>query len=143
MPKMNDKPMPSFVREYRTEGACLWVHSGTGIGEIIAREFLRKRFPDANLNLMMYAGFWILEGVLYAHELSGEVYESLNHYLSERQNMSIEERWALYCVTIDDATTGGILHDAYNNTRRHVMETMAELPLEDKKKSSKPASTNS
>lgn len=138
---MNETKKPPFVREYSTEGATLWVHGGTGVGEVIVREFLRKLFPDVNLNLMIYAGFWILEGVLYAHELTGEQYESLSYYLAERESLDMQGRWKLYCNVIDESIVTGLLFEAYNTTRRHVMETMAEMPLEDKKKSSKTESS--
>lgn len=128
----NDK-----LRLFEHEGSSLYLHSGNPIKEQIAKDVITGKLPylsNAKLNTMSYAAFWILEGSLESYDLDPEKYPSLNQYLSEREKLPLLERWELYITCVDDSELD-ILRLAYDATRRHKFETLADAPLEEKKSS--------
>lgn len=123
--------LPPFTEIYEAEGAKLALNSGTPIKERVVRDALLRLNPNANLNLMTYAGFWIMEASLVQHELSADKYPSLYYYL-EKRNGSLEQRWDLYVNNVQEAELD-LLRLAYDATRRNLYETMRDLDPQEKK----------
>jgi hypothetical protein len=130
---MKSDSKPPFVECYEHEGVTLWMNSGDPIKVGIAKNTILRNDPSSvgSLLQMAYAGFWILEGILYSQDLTAETHPSLVFYLSNREGLSMDERWELYANRVQ-TTELDILRLAYENTRRNVFETMAELPVEKK-----------
>lgn len=125
-----DKPL--FLQCYESNGASIWINSGSTVKERIVKEFLRGKFgADINLNQMMFAGFWIIEGTIHSIEVNAEKYPSLSQYCTGREG-SLGDRLEFYMeyVQEDELDIIRLAHDA---TRRHVLETMTEAPIEEKK----------
>lgn len=125
---------PLFVRSYQDENGLgrLDMHSGYTIKGEIAEAFVTERVGTGKQNELAYAPFWIIEGFLWGHELDENKTPSLAYYLEQRVSKDLQERWDLY-TEIFDANEGIFVLNAYNKTRRHVMETEAELSPEQKK----------
>lgn len=132
-----DKPRPAFMREFKIVAGSLWLHTGVPVKALAAENFVGMKVAEQKSEAESYpegkaqnAAFWILEGYLMDYDLNKE--SSLFYYLSNREDKSLAERWALYHDTVETADLVEIV-TAYNRTRRHVFETEADLSLEEKK----------
>lgn len=126
---------PLFLQRYALEGAVIEINSGSPVKERIVKEFLRSKFGEnANLNLMAFAGFWIMEGTIQDMELDAAKFPSLYAYFANRDG-SLDERWEHYENLVQEDELD-LLRMAYDGTRRHVLETMADAPFDEKKSDS-------
>jgi hypothetical protein len=125
---------PLYVECYQHEGVTLWMNSGDPIKARIAKDTIisAEGVEWGKLSLMTYAGFWILEGLVYSHDLSPESYPTLSFYIEHREGLSMVERWQLYSENVESDELD-ILHSAYEATRRNVLKTMEDLPPQEKK----------
>jgi hypothetical protein len=122
---------PSFIQRFAVgEEGYIDLYTYRPISGLIAQNYVRTQLPEDEY-LSNGAGFWILEGYISDISLPESEYPSINDYLQRRVDKEMPRRFELY-LAIDEAEAG-ILIDAFNATRRHVLETMAELPLEEKK----------
>lgn len=126
------KQYPPYVKDFvlpEDKGhIALYVHRT--ISGVIAQNYIRTQLPDEDF-LTLGAGFWVLEGFVFEIELSEETYPSLNYYLEERKGLELPRRFELY-KSLDENEIW-VLIQAFNETRRHILETMIDTPLEEKK----------
>lgn len=134
---------PPFVKEYRlTGGGKLYFNSGVPVSAIAIENFVRDKvgkLPDdapedavPPENLGQNAAFWVMEGYLWDYELEPQDYESLVYYLENRGALSLSERWDFYQKVMDTSDVNAVMN-GYLKTRRHLLETEAELSLDEKK----------
>lgn len=122
---------PSFIQRYAVgETGYIDLFSHRPISGVIAQNFIKTQLPLEDF-FTIGAGFWILEGFVHEVSLPEESYPSLNYYLEMRSDKEMPRRFELYKAL--DESELNILIEAYNATRRHVLETQADTPLEEKK----------
>lgn len=142
---------PAFIKEYFLDGGTLFLHSGEPISAAVIESFMDELLADeirawnttelekpANerkinpLSVGRNAAFWVIEGYVVDYELDAEKHPSLHYYLSNRGDKDLKARWAFYLQTMEVSELNGVVL-AYNKTRRHLLETEAELSLDEKK----------
>jgi hypothetical protein len=138
---MTSAKLPPFVREYAVEGGCIYIHSNTPVGSLIVENFVKSKVGEEKYLESEYASFWILEGLVYEVELPEEQYPTVNYYLAERSGKDLEARWQLYCKHVD-ALENFIFVRCFTETRRHLLETLADKTDEEKKTSLSQESSN-
>lgn len=123
---------PAFVREFKHSAGRLGFHSGFTVKGQIVEAFVTEKVGVGKQNELANAPFWIIEGFLWDYELDESLAPSLHYYLSNRDGKDMNERWELYTQAFDQ-NEGLELMNAYTRTRRHALETEADLPIEEKK----------
>ena len=123
---------PPYVKSFSLPSGkghiALYVHRS--IAGAIAQNYVRSQLPEDEF-FTTGAGFWIVEGFVFEIDLDKEAYPSLCYYLEEREGLELPRRFSLY-KGLDESEVN-ILIEAYNATRRHILETQADLSIEEKK----------
>lgn len=124
--------LPPFVQAYEEDGAKLWLNNGMPVRASIVYNYLKSILSADILASMEADSFLMLEGYLFKHEVDSEAYPSLSYYLANRGNADIAVLWTAFNQLVDLEETR-VIRKAYFATRRHALETMAELSIEEKK----------
>lgn len=124
--------MKALAQEYKAEGIKLMLLVGSPVKLALARNYVKSQVPLEELFLMAAGGFWILEGLIIEYEVDQSKYPTLYKYLEEREGFGLPRRWKHYLETIQDEDLE-VLRVAYEGTRKSIFETLADVPLEEKK----------
>ncbi len=129
---------PSFIQRYAVgDSGYIELYTHRPVSGAIAQNYVKNHLPVEEF-FTNGAGFWILEGFVHDISLPESEYPSLNYYLDSRADKDLARRFELY-KTLDESEVN-ILIEAFNATRRHILETQADVPLEEKKIESSPVS---
>jgi hypothetical protein len=133
---MRPTSKPPYVECYQKDGVTVWMNSGDPIKARIAKDVIMRATGISweRIHVMMYAGFWIIEGLVHSHDFTIETHPTLCHYFEQREGLNMDERWELYASSVEVSELD-FLQLAHDNTRRHVLETMTDLSLEKKETS--------
>jgi len=91
-----------------------------------------EMLPEDAMDYLYALAFWFIEGYLFSYEIDSEKFPTLSYYLNERSDYGLPRRWELWCNLVDTSELEPVV-SAWQKTRRHALETLAETPLEEKK----------
>lgn len=124
--------LPAFIKEYKTDGASLYMNTGNPVKAVIIRSFMIEKEGENFTEKQHANNFWFAEGYLFEYEIDSEKYPTLSYYLANRGNAELAELWRIWCKIVD-ISEAPILTDAFLATRRNALETLADVPSEEKK----------
>ena len=131
----------SFVKHYETDGLSCEMYVGNPVRSALIRNFLKGQVAEAELDYNYCLAFWFFEGYLINAVFSPEQCPTLGYYWQEREGKGVLERWELWVQYVDTQELIIIIR-AWEETRRHSLETMADESLEEKKSASLKKSGN-
>lgn len=124
--------LPAFIKEYKADGASLFMNTGNPVRASIVHSYVVEQEGENFTEKGHALSFWIAEGYLFDYELDSEKYPSLSYYLENKGNSSLSDLWELWGKLVDNAEIL-ILVEAWSKTRRNALETLADVPSEEKK----------